>query len=249
MSLTIPEVYAKAGTEQIALVQDENIYYIVMNTKYNMIDPAMIAKFNEFLDIIEASKGPAICVTIGAGTKAFSSGFNLMEIARLKHNKVLVPMNFLDVLSRYLTLNVPTLCVVNGHAVAGGLYLAMCHDHIIMSSNPKIKCFLNESLIGIGFYQTYISLLNSLVSNRLARTLHLGDIYHPQSALEADLVQSLYTDYDDLLKQILEFRKLRSGMAKFRHNLKVSKTALFHDIVVVLRSHDHYNYLSRAQML
>ena len=90
MSLTIPEVYAKAGTEQIALVQDENIYYIVMNTKYNMIDPAMITKFNEFLDIIEASKGPAICVTIGAGTKAFSSGFNIMEAAKRKNLQPLI---------------------------------------------------------------------------------------------------------------------------------------------------------------
>ena len=150
-----------------------------MNTKYNMIDPHLINKLNEYLDIIEASTGPAIVVTIGSGVKVFCSGFNLMETVRLKHNRVLMPMNMLDVMSRFLTLNVPTLCVVNGHAVAGGLYLAMCHDYVIANSNPKIKIFLNESLIGLGFYQSYVSLLNALVSNRLARSLHLGDNYNP----------------------------------------------------------------------
>lgn len=111
-----------------------------MNTKYNMIDTNMMKKFNEFLDIIEASTGPAIVVTIGSGVKVFCSGFNLMEITRLKHSRVLMPMEMLDIYSRFLTLNVPTLCIVNGHAVAGGLYLALSHDWVIMNSNPALKC-------------------------------------------------------------------------------------------------------------
>jgi len=33
---------------------------------------------------------------------------------------------------KLLTLNVPTYCVMNGHAYAGGLFLAMCHDFRII---------------------------------------------------------------------------------------------------------------------
>ena len=37
--------------------------------------------------------------------------------------------------ARILTLNVPTLAVVNGHAIAGGVMLAMVHDQIFMVDN------------------------------------------------------------------------------------------------------------------
>ena len=38
MSLSISEVQAKAGQDQLALVQDGQIFYVVLNTKYNMLD-------------------------------------------------------------------------------------------------------------------------------------------------------------------------------------------------------------------
>ena len=90
-----------------------------------MLDLVFIKKFNQFLDIIEGSTGPAIMVTIpGLGSKAYSSGFNLMAILAKKHNKVLMPMEMMDLYCRILTLNVPTLAVITGHCIAGGLYLA-----------------------------------------------------------------------------------------------------------------------------
>ena len=64
-------------------------------------------------------------VTLGSNiSKAFSSGFNLAATLSRKHNRVLLPMEMIDLFCRILTLNVPTLAVINGHAIAGGLYLA-----------------------------------------------------------------------------------------------------------------------------
>ena len=132
-----------------------------MNTKYNMFDFKFIKKYNEFLDKIEKSEGPAVMVTIGSHqSKAFSSGFNLAAAVSRKHNRVLLPMEMIDLFCRILTLNVPTLAVINGHAVAGGLYLAQVHDRVIMIDNPKCKLQLSESLSGIGFYSVYLVLLS-----------------------------------------------------------------------------------------
>jgi enoyl-CoA hydratase/carnithine racemase len=99
-----------------------------------------MSKFNEFLDIIEGSEGPAIMVTIpGAQSKAYSSGFNLMAILERKHNMVLMPMEMMDLYCRILTLNVPTLAVVTGHCIAGGFFLAQVHDRVIMTTDEKFK--------------------------------------------------------------------------------------------------------------
>ena len=51
------------------------------------------------------------------------------------------------VAAKLLTMNVYTLAVVNGYAVAGGAVLMLGHDKNIMSSNPKLKYFLNETAI------------------------------------------------------------------------------------------------------
>jgi enoyl-CoA hydratase/carnithine racemase len=80
-------------------------------------------------------------VTIpGSESKAYSSGFNMMAALANKHNKVLLPMEMIDLYCRILTLNVPTLAVLTGHCIAGGLFLAQVHDRVIMTSNPKFKC-------------------------------------------------------------------------------------------------------------
>ena len=67
-----------------------------------------------------------------------------------------------------------------------------------MTSNPKFKAQLNESLAGIGMYSVYMTLLKEILSTRTARTLILGGVVRSQQAFELDLVQGLFTDNVDL---------------------------------------------------
>lgn len=47
----------------------------------------------------------------------------------------------------------PTVCAINGHAIAGGVFLALAHDHTIMVSDPKYAMNLNE--LANGFLVPY----------------------------------------------------------------------------------------------
>ena len=47
-----------------------------------------------------------------------------------------------------MTLSIPTMAVINGHAYAGGLILALCHDFRIMASG-KSKICLSEIKMGL----------------------------------------------------------------------------------------------------
>lgn len=54
---------------------------------------------------------------------------------------------------KLLGLNVPTLCLMNGSAFAGGLFFALCHDFRIIA--PKGKVCFTEILLNIGLGIAY----------------------------------------------------------------------------------------------
>ena len=76
MTLSLPEVFSLAGSKPVALVKDGPIFYMVFNTKLNMIDFEIIRLINEIIDDIEASEGEGVLITINSD-KVFSAGFNL----------------------------------------------------------------------------------------------------------------------------------------------------------------------------
>jgi enoyl-CoA hydratase/carnithine racemase len=74
--LTLDQVFSLAGTQPVALVVDGPIYYMIFNSKLNIITVEAMWKMNEILDTIEQSKGPAVLVTMSS-SKVFCAGFDL----------------------------------------------------------------------------------------------------------------------------------------------------------------------------
>jgi enoyl-CoA hydratase/carnithine racemase len=62
-----------------------------------------------------------------------------------------------------------TMCVINGHAFAGGLFIALAHDFRIMTTNPKVLMCLSEINIGIPFPAPLSVFLRSLLSAQTVR--------------------------------------------------------------------------------
>lgn len=66
-------------------------------------------------------------------------------------------MEFMRLLGRILGLSIPSIALINGHAIAGGFFLSMAHDwRVSRSEKGKINFALNEVKIGI-FYLRYIN--------------------------------------------------------------------------------------------
>ena len=86
-------------------------------------------------------------MTMGIGSKIFSSGF---EVSLFKKDNAFqeLPSLFTKLLARILIFPMPTMCVFNGHAVAGGLILGLVHDFRIMREEKAFVC-LSELNIGI----------------------------------------------------------------------------------------------------
>ena len=109
-----------------------------------MFNLDFISKINSKLDELEATDGEAVLVTVATGSKVFSSGFDLKYWAKNPSHPILSMQAYQKLLIRFLTLSVPTFCVWQGHAIAGGVFLGMAHDYIIMKDDPNLMVCLNE---------------------------------------------------------------------------------------------------------
>jgi enoyl-CoA hydratase len=91
----------------------------------------------------------------------------------------------------------PVVCAVNGHAIAGGLILALCGDYRIGTGNGKLG--LTELRVGIGYPAAAITVVRAELTPQAARLLGLrADLLAPEQGLELGLLDEL-AEPEDLL--------------------------------------------------
>ena len=74
------------------------------------------------------------------------------------------------------------MALINGHAYAGGLFLALCHDFRIIA--PKSKVWFSELHVNVGFGNAYNELATSLLDIGVARHTMFGAKIRAPQALE-----------------------------------------------------------------
>jgi len=74
--LTLDQVFSMAGTQSVSLVRDGEIYYMVFNSKLNIITVEMMQQMSDVIDLVESSEGPGVLVTLSS-SKIFCAGFDL----------------------------------------------------------------------------------------------------------------------------------------------------------------------------
>lgn len=83
----------------------------------------------------------------------------------------------------------PTIALMNGHAFAGALMLAMMHDYRIMNPHRGFVC-LNEVELGVPLRPPMSSIFRSKVSPQVYRTLVLeGKRFKVCAALQLSLCE------------------------------------------------------------
>jgi len=67
---------------KMGLVRDGPIFYLVLNHEDNTFTNEVLDRLNKFLDEVENSEGPACLVSIGTGSRFYSTGFNVQYWAK-----------------------------------------------------------------------------------------------------------------------------------------------------------------------
>ena len=210
----------------IDLKRDGNVFTLLMNEGENRWNTTFVRAFSEVLDEIEASDGPAAVVTTSANEKFFSNGLDLdwigAEDSEDDHpggDRVAFGPEFMMVMSRLITLPVPSIAAINGHAFGAGFMTAMCHDLRMMREDRGFVC-ANEMQLGMLIPRPELALFrHKLPANTFFETVQLARRWTGPAALEAGIVQQIAS-----AENLLDIARARAEeLAPLAANRKVFK--------------------------
>ncbi|WP_050421485.1 enoyl-CoA hydratase/isomerase family protein [Bradyrhizobium tropiciagri] len=149
------------------------------------------------LDEIEASDARCVVIT-GAGSKAFSAGADVSELAgRSVEQELDGTLHGQRIISRLETLRQPSVALVNGYALGGGCEL--CLACTFRLATPSAAFGLPEVRLGLvpGYGGT--QRLSRLVGSAIALEAMLtGRMIGAEEALKVGLVSRILADDDPL---------------------------------------------------
>jgi enoyl-CoA hydratase/carnithine racemase len=134
-----------------------------------------LALLGELVEAVEALAGDVPAALVLAGREGFfSAGADLKAVPgyRPAEQRAMV-----DAINRMALgvygLACPVVCAVTGHAIAGGMVLALCGDHRVASTEGRYG--LTEVKVGVPYPQAAIGVVRAELPAPAARVLALGN--------------------------------------------------------------------------
>jgi enoyl-CoA hydratase/carnithine racemase len=186
---------------------------------YNNSDGTLLIQFNQpekmngldnrllrelWVSLNEAaidSKVKAIVLT--GGEKVFTAGGDLQFLSKLDQLGAAELCELVQkVVMAMRTVGKPVIAAVGGHAIGGGLELALAADIIIASENAKLGLTqLNLGIIpGAGGTHT---LINMIGLNRTRYMIYTGELFDAETALKWGMISKIVSQ-DEVIPEALK---------------------------------------------
>jgi Delta3-Delta2-enoyl-CoA isomerase len=179
----------------IDLTRDGPVFTLTLNDGENRWNTTFVRAIAKALDEVEASSGPAALVTTSANEKFFSNGLDLDWIRSTGEHRggdrTVFADEFMALMGRLITLPIPTVCAINGHAFGAGLMAALCHDVRIMREDRGFVC-ANEMQLGMAIPRPELALFrHKIPMNAFHETVQLARRWTGPDAKAAGIVQQV----------------------------------------------------------
>ncbi|MEM9174765.1 MAG: enoyl-CoA hydratase/isomerase family protein [Myxococcota bacterium] len=176
-------------------VRDGALHLVTLDDGPNTIYPEWQARMLEVLDAVEADcEGEAGLVLTGTG-KFFCSGLDVEVVMGLEGDaRARFGQAMMEIYGRLVTLPVPTVAAINGHAFAAGAFLALACDYRIMREDRGWFC-VSEVDVGVPIGLPMMNLLKRKTSPQVARDAVLsGHRYTGDEAVAAGIADAVTTE-------------------------------------------------------
>ena len=217
----------------IDLERDGDVFTLTMDEGENRWNTTFVRMLAQAIDEIEDSEGPAALITTSASPKFFSNGLDLDWIQSDSPqpddpggDRKVFASEFMKLMSRIITLPIPSIAAINGHAFGAGLMLALCHDERIMREDRGYAC-ANEMQIGIGIPYPELALFrHKLPGHTFFETVQLARRWTGPDALVAGLVQHTASQ-EELLTLARTRAEALAPLGAHRKRFKQQKENIF----------------------
>ena len=216
------------------LNQDGPVWTINFGDDENRFSPRFLASATDFLDDIATSTEPAVLVTTGDG-KFYSNGLDLDWLGANPDKMGDYVQQVQALFEKVLTLPVPTVAALNGHAFGAGAMVAMAHDYRVMREDRGYFCFPEVDIL-IPFTPGMAALIMSKIPARTAvDAMTTGRRYGAVDAVTIGLIDQSCTleELPDTAASLV-----RDLAGKDRATLGKIKSTMFADVVTALRRHE-----------
>ncbi len=203
--------------------RDGDVFILTMNHGENRWTTNFTRAMAEAIDDVEASDGPAALVTCSADPKFFSNGLDVEWVtgaAADDHpggDRAVFGQEFMAVMGRLITLPVPTVAAVGGHAFGAGFMLALTHDVRIARSDRGFLC-ANELQIGLTVPRPEVALFrHKLSAPAFHETVILAKRWTGPAAVASGFVEAA-VPFDDVIPTAIERARQLAPLAANRDN-------------------------------
>ncbi|KAH7153308.1 ClpP/crotonase-like domain-containing protein [Dactylonectria macrodidyma] len=229
-SLNIPAHAAYPGGSLTCTEPAPKVYLLTLTSPPdNRLTTPVLRALLEALDIIEFGYPHGVVATTSGIPKFYSNGLDLEHAVATDGFWALL----YSVWRRFLTYPMPTVALINGHAFAGGLMLAMSQDYRLAPSPRGFVC-VNELLFGAPLKPAMSALFRTKVPATTYRHLVLeARRFTGPDAVATGIADGLYEKPEDLLTFVSErdlVSKPKSGI------YGVLKAEMYHDLVNYLKT-------------
>lgn len=199
----------------IDLTREGEVFVLTMDDDENRWNTTFVRAFSAALDEVEASEGPAALVTTSSSAKFFSNGLDLDWLSTSGEHRggdrKVFGAEFMALMGRIITLPLPSVAAINGHAFGAGFMCALCHDVRVMREDRGFAC-ANEVEIGMVIPNPELALFrHKLPLNTFFETVQLARRWTGPDAVAAGVVQQsapLDTLMDQAMRRAAELARL-----------------------------------------
>jgi len=172
----------------VTTTRHDTVTVLNLGDDENRFSPDWLDRVDAALDEIEAGE-PTALVTVANG-KFYSNGLDLEWLSANGEKAQWYVDRVHGLFARVLTLPVPTIAAINGHAFGAGAMLALAHDFRVMRTDRGFFC-LPEVDIRIPFTPGMAALVQAKTTPRTATAaMTTGRRFGGPDALAAGIVDA-----------------------------------------------------------
>jgi enoyl-CoA hydratase/carnithine racemase len=185
-------------TEKMLSRVKDGVGYITFNNpeKHNAVSIEMWDALEQILDGFRSNKDIRVIVLNGAGGKAFVSGADISKFDKERSSKEAVlsyNKRTQKVYENLETFPKPTIAMIDGYCIGGGLNLAVCCDIRICSEKSKFA--MPAAKLSLGYPFSSIKRLFDVMGPGMAKHfMFTAEKISASEALACGLVQKLVSE-------------------------------------------------------